>query len=339
MERNKFLFFTSSLVVVFLGGLILRLAKPVLFPFFLAVFFYFILSPALDFLTRLKIPKAISIIFILLVTFSVLYLLGFFFYNSGKSFASDLPKYGQKLTSIVETIQNKFKVGGARWNLLAWVENLNMEKVGTFFLSTLGPFFSFISNLFLILIFLIFMLAGKGKVNMKVESSFDKERASKILTIFQNINGQIQKYLVIKTVISLITGILATMVLLIFGVEFAIVFGFLTFILNYIPNIGSIIATAFPALIAAFQFESLWPAFWIVILLIMIQMTLGNIVEPKLMGQGLGLSPLFVLFSLFFWGWLWGIAGMVLAVPITAIIKIICGNFPSLKIVEALMSK
>jgi predicted PurR-regulated permease PerM len=90
---------------------------------------------------------------------------------------------------------------------------------------------------------------------------------------------------------------------------------------------------------AAIQFESLWPAFWILVILVVVDNILGNFVEPKLMGQGLGLSPLLVLFSLFFWGWLWGIAGMILAVPIIAIIKIILSNIPSLRFIEALMSK
>ena len=155
----------------------------------------------------------------------------------------------------------------------------------------------------------------------------------------QKIDHQIQKYLAIKTIVSLATGLMAALVLLIFGVDFAIVFGFMTFLLNYIPNIGSIIATSLPVLIAVFQFETIWPAFWILIILGSIQMLMGNLLEPRLMGQGLGLSPLVVLFSLFFWGWLWGIPGMILAVPIAAIIKIVCSNVPSLEFVGELMSK
>lgn len=332
---------TGSLViiVIFIGGVVVRLAKPVLFPFFLAIFLSFILSPVLDFLTQLKIPKAISIVFILIVTFFVIYLLGVLFYSSGKSFASEFPKYGQKISSILSSLQEKLKLSGYARDPFNWVGQLDISKIGGFLFSSLGPFFSFLTNLFLIFVFLIFILAGRGKTKDKIRSSFNANRSSKIIDVIAKIDSQVQRYLAIKTIVSFVTGVLATVVLMIFNVDFAIVFGFLTFLLNYIPNIGSIIATALPLTIAAFQFETLWPAFWILMILGAIQMTIGNFVEPKLMGEGLGLSPLVVLFSLFFWGWLWGIPGMILAVPIAAIIKIVCSNIPSLEFVAALMSK
>jgi predicted PurR-regulated permease PerM len=339
MQGNRAVVASLVIIVVFIGGVVLRIAKPVLFPFFLAIFLSFILAPILDFLNRHKIPRAISILFILIISFFVIYLLGALFYSSGKAFASEFPKYGQKISSILTSLQEKLNLAPLEWKPLDWVEQLNINRIGGFLLSVFGPFFTFISNLFLIFVFLIFILAGRGKTKIKIRESFQDERANKIIDVIQNIDSQIQKYLAIKTVVSFITGVLATVVLLIFGVDFAVIFGFFTFLLNYIPTIGSIIATAFPLLVAALQFETLWPAFWIFVFLGAFQMALGNFVEPKLMGEGLGLSPLVVLFSLFFWGWLWGIPGMILAVPIVAVIKIVCNNIPSLHFVGTLMSK
>jgi len=339
MEGNKVVTASLVIVVIFIGGLVLRLAKPVFFPFFLAIFLSFILSPVLDLLTRLKVPKALSIVIVIIIAFSIIYLLGMIFYSSGKAFASEFPKYGQKFSSILASLQEKFKLSGLERNPLEWLDQLDINKLGGFLLSSLGTFLTFISNLFLIFIFLVFILAGRGKTQAKIKSSFSPRRGAKIIDVIQNIDTQIQKYLAIKTVVSFFTGVLVTIVLIIFGVDFAIVFGLLTFLLNYIPNVGSIIATALPVAIAIFQFETLWPAFWILIILTAIQMTMGNFVEPRFMGQGLGLSPLLVLFSLFFWGWLWGLPGMILAVPIAAIIKIVCNNIPSLQFVAALMSK
>jgi AI-2 transport protein TqsA len=340
MQGNKIITAFLGLIVVFITGVVLRLAKPVLLPLFLAIFLSFILYPVLDFSSnRLKIPKVISIFLILIVTFFVIYLLGVLFYSSGKAFASEFPNYGQKISSILGSLQEKLKLAPYRWDPLEWVGQLDINKISSFLFASLGTFFSFISNLFLILIFLIFILIGRGNTKPKIQNSFSKKRAAKIIKVIQNIDSQIQKYLAIKTVVSLVTGLLVTIVLLLFGLDFAIVFGFLTFLLNYIPTIGSIFATAFPVIIAVFQFESLWPALWILLILTLIQQSMGNFIEPKFMGEGLGLSPLVVLFSLFFWGWLWGILGMILAVPLAAMVKIVCSNIPSLKFVGELMSK
>lgn len=339
MQGNKVVAASLVIIVIFIGGVVLRLAKPVLFPFFLAIFLSFILYPVLDFLNRIHIPKAFSVIFLLIITFFIIYLLGALFYSSGKAFASEFPKYGQKISSILTTLQQKFKLTSFNWETVDWIGKLDINKIGGFFLSSLGPFFSFMSNLFLIFIFLVFILAGRGRTKIKIKNSFDSSRASIIIDVIQNIDSQIQRYLAIKTVVSLITGILATIVLMIFGVDFAIVFGFLTFLLNYIPTVGSVIATLLPLIIAVFQFDTLWTAFWIFLFLGSIQMTIGSFIEPKLMGKGLGLSPLVVLFFLFFWGWLWGIPGMILAVPMAAIIKIVCSNIPPLSFVGELMSK
>lgn len=339
MKENKVVVACLVIIVIFIAGVVLRLAKPVLFPFVLAIFLSFVLSPVLDFMNRLKIPKSVSLIFIIIFAFLVIYLLGLLFYSSGKAFASELPNYNQKIGSILAPIQDQIQRIVPEWEPVDWVGQLDVSKIGGFFISSLGPFFAFMSNLFLVFIFLIFILAGRGNLKMKIRNCFDDKRSLQIVDIIQNIDVQIQKYLFIKTLISFATGVFATVVLLIFGVDFAIVFGFFTFILNYIPNIGSIIATALPVAFAAFQFETLWPAFLIFIILGSIQMTLGNFIEPRVMGQGLGLSTLVVLFFLFFWGWLWGIGGMILAVPTAAIIKIVCRNIPPLNFVAELMSK
>ncbi|HDL18350.1 MAG TPA: AI-2E family transporter [Bacteroidetes bacterium] len=141
-----------------------------------------------------------------------------------------------------------------------------------------------------------------------------------------------------KTLISLATGLIATIILIVFGVDFAVVWGMLTFLLNYIPNIGSIIATAPPILVAFLQFDSFLRPLWITVLLLLVQMAMGNIIEPKFMGKSLDLSPLVVILFLIFWGFLWGIVGMILAVPIAATIKIVTANFPALRPVSVLMS-
>ena len=339
MQSNKVATACLVLIVIFIGGVGLRQARPVLFPFFLAAFLSFILYPVQDFLTKKKIPKWISIVFLVLISFSIIYLMSILFYSAGKTFASEFPSYGKKISSILTSLQGKLKLTQVDPETVDWSKHLDLSRIGGILVSSLGPFFSFISNLFLIFLFLIFIMAGRGKTKIKLVNSLTKARSDKVIDVIQKIDSQIQKYLAIKTIVSFFTGIFVTIVLLSFGLDFAIAFGFLAFLLNYIPNIGSFIATVFPVTIAFFQFPTIWPAFWILIFVISIQMIMGNVVEPRLMGHGLGLSPLVVLFFLFFWGWLWGIPGMILAVPIAAIVKIVCNNIPELKFIAALMSK
>ena len=339
MKGNRVITASLAIIVIFIIGVVLKLAKPVLFPFSLAVFLSFVLSPVLNLLNRLKVPKVMSIVLILLLTFFLIFLFGNLFYSSGKQLASEFPGYAEKIISILDNFQNRLELSRFNWQRIDWEQQLNLNRVGSLILSSIGPFFSFFSNLFLVLFFLVFILAGRGRIKQKVSSSLEDRRSKKVIQIIDNIDGQIQKYLAIKTLVSLITGVLATAVFLSFGLDFAIVFGILTFLLNYIPNIGSFIATIFPVGIAFFQFESGWNALFILIILVFLQMSLGNLLEPRLMGAGLGLSPLVILFSLFFWGWLWGIPGMLLAVPLLAIIKIICSNIPSLEFVAVMMSK
>lgn len=340
MEKNKILTLSSSVVAIFVVGVVLRLAKPVLFPFFLAIFFYFVLSPVHDFLTdRLKIPRALAIVIILLFTFFVLYLMGVIFFSSGETFATEFPKYGPKFNAMVNSLQEQLKLPKSKWDPFAWVESLDINKLGALVLSSLGTVVSFFSNLFLVLIFLIFMLAGRGKLTVKIKNSFSPHRALQLNKMVENIDHQVQKYLALKTVISIVSGLLAVLILVIFGVDFAVLFGVVTVLLNYIPNIGSLIAKVFPFLWAMLQFDSFWKAVWVLVVLVIVDGVIGMIVEPKIMGKRLGLSPLSILFALFFWGWLWGIPGMILAVPMMVILKIICGNFPELKFLDVLLSK
>jgi AI-2 transport protein TqsA len=339
MQGNKVVTASMLIIVIFIGGVVLRLAKPVLFPFFLAVFLSFVLAPLLDFLTRLKIPRIISIIFILILAFFILYLLGSLIYTTGKSFAAELPKYSQKVDSLITSIQERYNLSGSEWQPFDWANQFDLNRVGGILLDALGPFLSFISNLFLVLLFLIFILAGRGQIGPKIDRAFTNDRASEVFGVIQNIDSQIQRYMAIKTVVSFFTGVFVFIVLMFFGVDFAILFGLLTFLLNYIPNIGSFIATAIPVFIAIFQFGTIWPAVWILVILIVIQQIMGAVVEPRLMGEGLDLSPLVILFFLFFWGWLWGIPGMILAVPIAAIFKIVISNIPELEFIAVFMSK
>jgi AI-2 transport protein TqsA len=337
MRDDKFLKFGVAVVVVFLLGVFLKLAKPVLIPFCLALFLSLALTPVLDALVRRKVPKSVALVAVLCLTFVALYLMGVLFYSSGKQFASELPSYNEMMKSFLDGVDQTIQNPRLKAEAMGWINGLNAEKVGGLILSALGPFLSFMSQLLLVFVFMTFILAGRGRMDKKLTRAFSLDRASTMTQAMRRIDRQVQKYLAVKTLMCLATGLLTAVILALFRLPFAVVFGVLAFLLNYIPTLGSIIATALPVLLAAFYFGTLGPALAILALLMAINLVLGNVVEPRLMGKGLGLSPLLVFFSLFFGSWLWGIPGMILAVPILAILKIIFGNIPSLKILETMM--
>lgn len=337
MEDTRFYKISVGIIVLFILGVVLKLGKSILFPFLLAVFLSYLIDPALGILIKAKIPKPLAVFIVLLLTFVTLYFLGTILYSSIKSFSAEFPAYEQKVNQIVRDVEENLGRLPIETETPSLLGRFDFGRIASFALSALGPFFRFVSRLFLVFLFILFIFAGRGRLLEKVRKALGPERTSQVTYVLLAINAQIRRYLAIKTMMSLLNGLMVWIVLSLLGVDFALVFGFLAFLLNYIPNIGSFIATALRVLFAFFQFGTIWIPLWVLIVTVGLDTLLGNILEPRIMGKGLGLSPLVVLFSLLFWGWLWGISGMILAIPIVAVIKIICQNIPSLRPVAVLL--
>ena len=327
-----------TLIIVF----VLNIAQSVILPFLFAVFLSFILEPLVNLLIKLKLPKTLSVIITILVTFTVLYLIGMVIYASAKSFSSNFPFYETRLKEMLKSISINLE------QILGSSVNLNMKNVDWFntfkdipitqsLLSGVGSFFSFLWNTILVIIFVVYLLLGKTNLYSKIERAFSKEKSKKVIQVVDNITSQTQTYLNTKSLVSLITAILSLIVFKIFGLDFAIIWAFLIFVFNFIPNFGSFIASVLPITIALIQFDSPWSVLWLAILTIGIQFAIGNILEPRLMGRTLNLSPLMVILFLIFWGWIWGIAGMLLAVPILGTITIIFENIESTKFISVFL--
>ena len=337
MDKDSFLKVGVGIIVIFILGVFLKMAKPVLVPFCMALFLSFALTPVLDFLVRHKIPKSAAVVALLLLTIIALFFMGTLFYSSGKSFASELPSYNEMMKSFAASVEANIHSPRLKAEILGWVNNINAEKVGGLILSALGPFVSFVSQMLLVFVFMIFILAGRGRMEKKIAKAFSPGQASAVAREMVKIDRQIQRYLAVKTLTCSVTGAMTAVILAAFGLPFAVVFGVLAFFLNYIPTLGSIIASVLPVLLATFFFGSVGSAIAILALLVALNFLIGNVIEPRLMGKGLGLSPLLVFFSLFFGAWLWQIPGMILAVPVLAVLKIIFSNIPSLRGCEAIM--
>lgn len=345
----------NRIIITFLGilsaiaiGVVLYYIRSIILPFALAVFISYVLNPLITFFEKKKIPVSVAIILAIIITFLILNLFGVLIYGSIRSFAADFPKYEARLSNIYESVLEFLDIPqapindindipeGDRFGILSNIRNLSISGI---ILNTLGSILNFLSNTALVLLFLLFILIGRKQFTRKIEYAFPEDTSTRIASIITNINNEIQKYLVAKTLVSFLTGTLVTIVLLLFDVEFALVWGVLAFLLNFIPNIGSFIATILPLAIAFFQYnDRLILLLWIAITLVAIQFTVGNIIDPRIVGRSLNLSPLVVLFTLIFWGWLWGIIGMFLAVPLAVIAKIIFENIDSLRFISVLMS-
>lgn len=327
-----------TLIVVF----VLDTAESVILPFIFAVFLSFILEPLVNLLMKLKIPRTLSVIITIFFTFLVLYLVGLVIYASKKSFSTNFHTYEMHIKGMLESASislEKFAGNPLNMNLenVDWFNTFQDFSITKSMLAGIGSFFSFLWNIILVIIFVVYLLVGKTNLYSKIERAFSKEKSKKIIKVFENIISQTQTYLNTKSLVSLITAALSLIVFKIFGLDFAIICAFLIFVFNFIPNFGSFIASVLPITIALVQFDSLWSVLWLTTLIVGIQFAIGNILEPRLMGRSLNLSPLMVILFLIFWGWIWGIAGMLLAVPILGTITIIFENIESLRFISVFL--
>ena len=316
VTSSRFLFASASIIITLAG---IKLASSILVPFLLAFFVAIICSPAINFLERYKVPRGIAITLVILIITLAFLLLGGIIGTSVNGFRHALPGYEAQLASELNwmiALLGKYNLS-ISFNEVK--EYFDPSKIMGLVTSTLSGFSSVLGNVFLLLLTVIFML-GEGKVfAKKIHLIFgsQSDAENRIVHFLNSVN----QYMAIKTLISLVTGFIIGFVLWLMGVDFFILWALLAFLLNYIPNIGSIIA-AVPAVILTFLQLGSVPAAFVALLFLSVNMIMGSIVEPRLMGRSLGLSTLVVFLSLIFWGWLLGMVGMLLSVPLTMILKI-----------------
>jgi len=321
-----------SLLVVAAACLVLRAAQAVILPLIIAWLLSYLLGPVVTFMTRRRVPTSVAVTLVLLILLGICYLGGLFLHSRAMAFVQAYPAYQERVTALLRTATQ-------RWDLpYDPLEGINWwSKLGEYLAVTARPVVSFTSKLVLVIFYLVFLLLGKPYFKAKLQHAFNSARADHIANMLGAISKQIGTYLSLQLLISLATGVIVWLGLSWVGVDFAITWGALAFFLNFIPNVGSILASIPPILVALVQFPSLWPAVGTAVMLLTIQMTIGNVISPKVMGERLNLSPVVVLISLVFWGWLWGIVGALLSVPIASAIKIVCANVEPLRPISILM--
>ena len=340
MDKARWVRIGVAALAFFVAGVFLKLAQPILAPFALALLFAFAVSPALDFLVGRKAPKTLALVLILIGSFVVLYLIGMVFYTSGKSLASELPSYTEMVRDLLARIDRLVPDPRLKVGLTDWIQGFNIGKVGTFLLGAIGPFASFMSDLLLVFVFMIFILAGRGRLIRKFGQAFPPAQAETLTRTACRVDREVQRYLAVKTLDNLVIGVLVAAVLAVLGVRFAVLFGVLAVLFNYIPALGPAASVAAPTLLTVFLEGGLTiKVLAVLVLLAGIHVAVSRLLERRLMAKEISLSPLLVLFSLFFGGWLWGLTGMIVAVPSLTAARIVFDNVPALRPLGAMMDR
>jgi len=326
---------------------ILKTLKSIFIPLIFSIFLLFLFAPLINYLKKHKVPMVLILLITLVIIAVFLGLVILLIYAASNSLINGLPRYEDKFNELISKGTEYLQNLASNWNIntenisitnIAQIISSGFISIPQFISNTVNTLVSIIQNIFLIIFFLIFLLLEIEKLPLRLRKATSKLSKEQTLDILQNIEKQIQNYLTIRTLVNLSAALLCMLWMLIFGVDFILVCGILLFVLDFIPDVGSVISSAIPILIYLLQsgFSFLWLIF--ALLIVATQMLIGNIIEPKLQGVQLNLTPIMVLVSLIFWGWLWGIVGMLICVPLTSAINIILKQVAPNNFISTLIS-
>ena len=320
MEVNsstaKALVICASVVIVLAG---LKTANDIVVPFLLSAFIAIACSPLINWASRFRVPRWLSITLVILLIMIFGFMLAGLVGQSMTDFRENLPQYREQLSTEFAWLVAQLESFNIHINTDLLRQHFDPAMAMSMTTNILGGLGGVLSNLFLILLTIVFMLfeAESMPRRLHIAMADPDMKLNHIDRFIKSVNS----YLAIKTLVSVATGIVIGLWLWLLGVDHFLLWAVLAFLLNYIPNIGSIIA-AIPAVLMAFVQFGFGIAGLAGLGFVLVNTVMGNMVEPRLMGRGLGLSTLVVFLSLIFWGWLLGSVGMLLSVPLTMVVKI-----------------
>ncbi len=338
--RPSLLTVTLSVVLVTLVGWLLVVGRSLLLPFVTALIVWYLINALATGIRMIplgpiRVPKLLALFLALVLIF----IAGMFIFNmvAGNlaQLTRDAPVYQTRLEKIFEEFTTRLHLGDqfSISDLLPTSFVTRAVTASATFLTTMAGSAS------LVFIYVIFLLMEQSAFDTKYAALFSSERAEKAFALRREINRLTLHYFGIKAAVSLATGLLTSTLLELIGLPYASLFGFIAFLLNFIPTIGSLISVVFPTLLALVYYDTYGPAGAILIGLGLVQFVIGNLIEPKLMGSSLNLSSLVIMLSLALWGAIWGITGMVLCVPLTVVVLIICSQFQATRPIAVLLSR
>ncbi|MCO6500555.1 MAG: AI-2E family transporter [Vicingus serpentipes] len=336
MKNAAYFFITTiSIVITLIYG------KTLLIPFVFALLLWFLVRKIRHLLDKIELikkhlPSWLKNLFPSLIILTLFGFISRILLANINTLANSYPIYEANIEIIINNINQLFNINV--------VESLKAHATDFDFGIILKAIFKsltdLLSNAFIIVIYALFIFLEEVNFSNKLKAVFpENEQYEEINNILNKIEGSITNYIGLKTLVSIITGAISYIILLLIGIDSPVFWAFLIFLLNYIPTIGSLIAALFPALFCLLQFGEFTPFLMVLFFVGSIQVIVGNILEPKLMGNSLNISSFVTIFALSFWGTLWGVTGMLLSIPITVIMVIIFAHFESTKSIAILLSE
>jgi len=343
MESNKLKLqnFVMASILVALVFYILVVGQRILLPLVIAIVFWYLINLMSEGFGRLKpggqpMAPALRYTLSFLTFFAIIWAIVELIASNIAGVVRVAPIYQTNLENRWDSILRLLRIEQEP-TLSQLTELLNLSQFITGLAASLT---NIAANMGIIIIYVIFLLLEQGNFSGKVASlanSPDKEKRVRLL--IRKINEDVQKYISIKMLTSSMTGVLSYIFMKLVDVDFAEFWALLIFLLNFIPTIGSIVATIFPSLITLVQFDTYTPFFIVLGGIMAIQVCVGNILEPRLMGNSLNLSPLIILLNLSLWGLIWGIPGMFLCVPLLVISMIVFSHVPQTRPIAIMLSR
>ena len=331
LQGIRFLFIAAALVIIIWG---INQAQSVLVSFLVAVFLALLGTPPVLWLERKRLPSVVAVAIVVTGMITVLLIVGGLVGTSLNNFVDALPSYQQRMQEQILALKALLAKKGIRVTDKMLFEYINPGSLMRLTVGMLGGLGSALSNMILILLTVTFILLEASSFPVKLRAVLgDPLQAFPQFTRFVD---DMKRYMIIKTGISLMAGILIGIWLSILGVDSPVLWGFLAFLLHYVPNVGTIIA-AIPAIILTLVQLGIGSAALTAVGYLVVSFILGNVVEPRLMGRRLGLSTLVVFLSLIFWGSLLGLIGVVLCIPFTMTLKFACENNESTRWIAVLL--
>lgn len=335
-QWNPLMSLTFVIVLGVISFYVLHIGASLIIPFIIALLFSFAIIGLSDFYQKLKLPSFLSFTLSLWTFIFIFWLFWKMIGSNVEEFQNQLPVYQDKVYSIVLEWFNYFKLQPPT-SVEEVLTGLNLQDIFGVILTGVTQIFS---SAGIILFYVLFILLEHRHFRAKLSLMFtDEHRKEQIAATIDKIKKDVKSYFVIKTLVSLVTAGLSYCVMILVGLDFAVFWACLIFVLNFIPSIGSIIAVAFPILLSMIQFEGYYVFLFTATGLIWVQTLMWNIIEPRFMGNKLNLSPLVIILALGFWWALWWVVGMLLSVPIMVIINIILSKFPETRSIAILLSE